>query len=184
MAKVLDQILVVDVESTCWEGSPPEGETSEIIEIGVATIDVRTGARVARESLLVRPQRSRVSAFCTALTTLTQEQVDAGIPFSDACALLRRQYASKDRTWATYGDYDRRQFERQCQDLHVPYPFGPTHLNVKNLFALVQRLPREAGMAEALALQHLPLEGVHHRGGDDAWNIAAILSALLWSSPA
>jgi len=25
----------------------------------------------------------------------------------------------------------------------------------------------------------LPLEGTHHRGGDDAWNIAAILSALL-----
>jgi hypothetical protein len=25
----------------------------------------------------------------------------------------------------------------------------------------------------------LPLEGTHHRGGDDAWNIAAVLLALL-----
>ena len=31
----------------------------------------------------------------------------------------------------------------------------------------------------ALELLNLPLEGTHHRGGDDAWNIAAILSRLL-----
>jgi inhibitor of KinA sporulation pathway (predicted exonuclease) len=31
------------------------------------------------------------------------------------------------------------------------------------------------------ALRHLglPLEGTHHRGGDDAWNIAAILAWCL-----
>jgi hypothetical protein len=34
-------------------------------------------------------------------------------------------------------------------------------------------------MSEALALLNLPLEGVHHRGGDDAWNIAGILSELV-----
>ncbi len=25
----------------------------------------------------------------------------------------------------------------------------------------------------------MPLEGTHHRGGDDAWNIAAVLCLLL-----
>jgi inhibitor of KinA sporulation pathway (predicted exonuclease) len=34
-------------------------------------------------------------------------------------------------------------------------------------------------MEQALELLNLPLEGTHHRGGDDAWNIAAILSELL-----
>ena len=34
-------------------------------------------------------------------------------------------------------------------------------------------------MDEALRLLGLPLEGTHHRGGDDAWNIAAVLLALL-----
>ena len=29
-------------------------------------------------------------------------------------------------------------------------------------------------MSEALKRMGLPLEGTHHRGGDDAWNIAAI----------
>lgn len=29
MARKLDQILVIDVEATCWEGNPPPGQTSE-----------------------------------------------------------------------------------------------------------------------------------------------------------
>ena len=181
MAKQLDVVLVVDVEATCWEGTPPEGEENEIIEIGLCLLDVKTGERRERESILVRPERSRVSAFCTELTTLTQAQVEQGISFGEACALLRTKYLAQQRVWASYGDYDRRQFERQCQRTGVGYPFGATHLNVKTLFALVHALPREVGMAAALARLGLPLEGSHHRGADDAWNIAGILSHLLQS---
>jgi inhibitor of KinA sporulation pathway (predicted exonuclease) len=179
LARTLDQIVVVDVESTCWEGQPPPGEESEIVEIGVCALDVATGARAEQRSILVRPERSRMSPYCTQLTTLTQEQVDSGISFAEACALLATTYQTRERTWASYGDYDRRQFERQCAAHGVRYPFGITHLNVKNLFALVYQLPREVGMDAALARLGLPLEGTHHRGGDDAWNIAAILGHLL-----
>jgi hypothetical protein len=39
--RLLDRILVIDVESTCWErGREPAGAESEIIEIGVAEVDV------------------------------------------------------------------------------------------------------------------------------------------------
>jgi inhibitor of KinA sporulation pathway (predicted exonuclease) len=179
MAKRLDRILVIDVEATCWEGFPPPGEENEIIEIGVCTIDVRQQRRADRESILVRPQRSRVSPFCAQLTTLTQADVDGGIPFEEACRLLGRKYECDQRPWASYGDYDRNQFERQCRSFGVRYPFGPTHLNVKNLFALCRGLEREVGMDAALGMLGLPLEGTHHRGGDDAWNIAAVLLALL-----
>lgn len=179
MARRLDRIVVVDVESTCWQGAAPPGEESEIIEVGVCTLDVATGERLERADILVRPERSRVSPFCTRLTTLTQEQVDAGVSFAEACATLKRQYGVRDRVWASYGDYDRRQFERQCRACGVEYPFGPAHLNVKSLFALIHALPREIGMDEALNVLGIPLEGTHHRGGDDAWNIAGILSAIL-----
>jgi inhibitor of KinA sporulation pathway (predicted exonuclease) len=179
MARHLDLIVVVDVESTCWEGAPPPGEENEIIEIGVATLEVGTCTRLERDSFLVVPERSKVSAFCTSLTTLTQEQVDGGIGFPQACTLLAKRYGTRERVWASYGDYDRRQFERQCAARRVPYPFGPTHLNVKSLFALARGLTREVGMAQALELAGLPLEGTHHRGGDDAWNIAGLLAALL-----
>ena len=179
MSKYMDQIIVVDVESTCWEGAPPAGQESEIIEIGVCPLDVASGQRLSRRSILVRPERSTVSDFCTRLTTLTQEQVEGGISFAAACELLKREYATRERVWASFGDYDRRQFERLCRSRGIGYPFGTRHINVKALFAVVQALPHEVGMEGALYQLNLPLEGTHHRGDDDAWNIALILSTLL-----
>ena len=179
MAKNLDQIIVVDVESTCWQGMPPAGQESEIIEIGICTLDIASGEREEKRSILVKPSRSKISDFCTQLTTLTQEQVDKGVDFANACSILRNKYSSKDRVWASYGDYDRRQIEKQCQARKINYPFGPSHINVKTLFAVIHAFSEEMGMAEALELLDIPLEGTHHRGVDDAWNIAAILSKLL-----
>jgi inhibitor of KinA sporulation pathway (predicted exonuclease) len=179
MARRLDRIIVVDVESTCWEGPPPDGQENEIIEIGACSLDIASGERTDRTCILVTPERSTVSEFCTKLTSLTQAEVDAGVPLAEACAMLKQQFRTKDRLWASYGDYDRRQFERQCQDRRITYPFGPTHLNVKNLFALSMQLGHEVGMGQALEKLGIPLEGTHHRGVDDAWNIAAILAAVL-----
>ncbi|MBD1924497.1 exonuclease domain-containing protein [Microcoleus sp. FACHB-831] len=182
MGKKLDQIIVIDVESTCWQGPPPAGQESEIIEVGICILEVASGERLEKRSILVKPERSKVSDFCTKLTTLTQEQVDKGVDFPNACSILRNKYSSKDRIWASYGDYDRRQFEKQCGAKKLTYPFGFTHINVKNLFAVVHAFPEEVGMDTAMELLDLPLEGTHHRGADDAWNVAAILSKLLLQS--
>lgn len=179
MTKKLDQIIVIDVESTCWQDSKPADQENDIIEIGICTLDVASGQRLEKESILVQPERSSVSEFCTQLTTLTQAQVEQGIALKAACSLLKNKYFSKERIWVSYGDYDRRQFERQCQSLQVSYPFDTRHINVKSLLAIIYALSQEVGMDKALELLNLPLEGTHHRGGDDAWNIAAILSKLL-----
>ena len=69
--------------------------------------------------------------------------------------------------------------ERQCAREHVPYPFGATHLNVKHLHAVAHALPHEIGMMDALRAAAITHEGTHHRGDADAWNIAALLAALL-----
>jgi inhibitor of KinA sporulation pathway (predicted exonuclease) len=178
MVKKLDHVIVVDIESTCWEDSSPPGEVSEIIEIGVCPLELSTGRRLAKRSILVNPKRSRVSEFCTRLTTLTQAQVDTGVTFTEACEVLRKEYQTRERVWASFGDYDRTMFQNQCEATGVPYPFGPRHLNVKTLFAISQGLPHEVGAAQTIALMGVPFEGTHHRGDDDAWNIAGILAAL------
>ncbi len=180
MAGKLDQLLVIDVESTCWEGPPPAGEEKEIIEIGICALDVATGERVGRHSILVKPERSQISDFCAGLTHLTQANVDRnGVSFGRACAILRRRYAARDRVWASYGDYDRRQFEKQCAEQDILYPFGPSYINVKTLFALFNGMPQEVGLLTALDLMHLPVEGTHHRGVDDAWNTAQLLWVMM-----
>lgn len=179
MPRLLDQILVIDVESTCWDGNPPAGSLSEIIEIGVCPVDVRQLERMDRRSLLVRPEKSVVSPFCTQLTTLTDEQLASGQTFADACRTLAKDYKTKDRAWASWGDYDRVQFERCCEAFGVPYPFGRTHINVKSLFSLAGGFTREFGLSEALERLGMTLDGTHHRGHDDAWNIAGIFCRLL-----
>lgn len=174
----LDQLLVVDVEATCWEGVSPLSEKSEIIEIGLCLLDLKTLQRSEKTSLLVRPEFSTVSAFCTQLTTLTPEQVAQGMTFAEACQILQSRYGSIDRVWGSYSDYDRKMFERQCALRNVPYPFGSTHLNIKTLCALHLKLDREIGLAAALKRLRIPLEGTHHRGDDDAWNTAQLLALL------
>lgn len=169
---------VVDVEATCWKGPRPPGQDNEIIEIGLTVVDLDAGERVARHGILVRPRRSRVSAFCTELTGLTQEQVDAGVDFAEACRWLAREHRAGARPWASWGDYDRRQFERQCGATGTEYPFGRRHVNAKQAFGDAHGMPRAPGMDRALEAAGLPLEGRHHRGGDDAWNIAALVLGL------
>jgi len=181
MSKQLDKILIIDIEATCWKGKIPKGQQNEIIEIGICVLDTASGERVASDSILVKP-KSEISEFCTELTTLTRADVEnQGICFEEACAVLKNEYLSKQYTWASYGDYDRRQFERECQEKQVGYPFGTSHINIKNLLALTQSWKREVGMATALERLALPLEGTHHRGVDDARNIAGILAWLLKS---
>lgn len=175
-----DQIIVIDVESTCWQKNIPKGETNEIIEIGICPIDTKSGNVLESKSILVKPKHSTVSEFCAKLTSLTQEDVENGISFSDACSALVDKYGTRDRVWASYGYYDMNQFELQCDRENVKYPFSNTHINVKILFAVVNSLSRQVGMTDALKKLKMPLKGTHHRGGDDAKNIACILSRILF----
>jgi len=78
MGRKLDKIIVVDVESTCWKGKPPEGQINEIIEVGLATVNVETLEIINKQSYIVKPKLSIISNFCTELTSITQEMVDKG----------------------------------------------------------------------------------------------------------
>ena len=179
MARKLDKILVIDVEATCWAGDPPAGQTSEIIEIGLCVLDVASGERSTPRAIMVKPQRSTLSEYCIQLTTITPEMLADWITFAQACDLLRTEYQSHQRTWASYGDYDRLQFMQQCAAWGIPYPFGRSHINVKNLLALQLGLKKEVGLQRGTSLIGLAFEGTVHRGVDDAWNIAAVLARVL-----
>ncbi|MGO1052809.1 exonuclease domain-containing protein [Crossiella sp. CA198] len=208
---------VIDVEATCWPGTPPPGQVSEIIEIGLTVVNLATAQRLRKHRILVRPRQSAVSEFCTELTGLTQTEVDTGVDFAEACALLATEHAAAERAWTSWGDYDRKQFHRQCtptaspsgsrqtnahplnphhtatQPLSPPhtaahrlspphtaaYPLSPRHTNAKAVFTTAFGLRRPAGMARALEIAGLPLQGRHHRGDDDSWNIAALVLCLL-----
>jgi inhibitor of KinA sporulation pathway (predicted exonuclease) len=179
LTRKYDQLIIVDIECTCWEGPTPPDQENEIIEVGVCRLRPDTGERFGKRSILVRPERSVVSPFCTELTTLTQEQVDGGVSFAEACAILQKDYKTKQRVWASYGDYDRQMFESQCEARNIPYPFSASHINIKTLFTLLMGMRHDVGMVTAMGKLALTLEGTHHRGDDDAWNTALVLMKLI-----
>ncbi|WP_330172168.1 exonuclease domain-containing protein [Streptomyces sp. NBC_01498] len=169
---------VVDVGATCWEGQPPPGQASEIIGVGLTVVELRAGERLAKHRLLVRPARSTISPFRTELTGLTPTEVDGGLSFAEACRTLAARHRTGLLPWAGWGDYDRDRFTRQCRRTRAAYPFGHRHTNAKVAFTAAHALRGRPGMAQALKIADLPLEGRHHRGADDAWNIAALVLDL------
>jgi inhibitor of KinA sporulation pathway (predicted exonuclease) len=179
LAKVrFDKLLIVDIEATCWESraAKPKEQHTEIIEVGICTFDIPSWTPEAKSNIVVVPTQSDVTKYCTDLTTWTLPALQKeGVYFQQACKLLQDVYDSKRRVWASWGDYDRTQFYNECRRKDVPYPFGIRHVNLKTVFSIHHKLQKELGMHNALKLIGLDLEGRHHLGMDDAWNIGRIL---------
>ncbi len=70
-------------------------------------------------------------------------------------------------------------FKQDSKLYSVPFPIAYPHVNLKQLFTDTQGLPKRYGMAQALELAGIELEGTHHRGIDDARNIAKLLPLIL-----
>ncbi len=174
--KITDKILVIDLEATCWKSNESRGQTSEIIEIGICVLNTKDGSISQNKGIMVKPKHSTISSFCTELTTITQGLIDEqGISLSDACKLLREEYDAYSYTWASYGGYDLKMMKSECLHKGVDYPLCQDHINVKELFTEAREINKKVGMNGALQILGLPLEGTHHRGVDDAKNIAKIL---------
>ena len=173
-----DAIVVVDLEATCWLGQPPTGERSEVIEIGVALLK-REGI-VKSESILVKPTMSGISDFCTELTGHSWDTLKAGMPFSSACNRLVEKHGSRNRVWASWGNYDRRMMKDQCELMGVDSPFSWTHINVKDMFSLKYGHRKSFSVENALMEIGVPFAGRPHSGKDDAFNIAILLHQMLW----
>lgn len=182
--------VVVDLEATCWVPEEHEALAAdqrnecEIIEIGAVAVDPVTWAAEREFRAHVRPRRHpTLSPFCTRLTGITQDEVDAAEPFPDVYAAFV-DWAGGDLglVLASWGAWDDRQLRRDATRWGLPEP-GWQGFNVKRLFARrarVQRAPRGGWMGLSAAVSHLggTFAGHAHRALDDARNVAWILREL------
>lgn len=175
--------LVIDLEATCDEHDWPRDE-AEIIEIGATLVDAATLTETAAFQTFVRPvRRPQLTPFCTALTSITQAQVDAAPPYLDAIAALRRAVLPAPRpVFCSWGSFDERLFQAESARREAPHPFEG-HWNLKSAFTAHARTRRRYGLKAALALAGLTFEGTHHRGLDDARNVARLLPWCLGLQP-
>ncbi|WP_323753276.1 3'-5' exonuclease [Marinobacter sp.] len=185
-----ETILVVDIEATCWEDQKtPDGEgqgihNMEIIEIGCALTN-RQGDLLDTQSFLVRPTRNPVlSDFCTDLTGITQSMVDAAPTLPEAIGAMNAWLGDlpDDFIWCSWGNYDRLHLEAQSLlDGAQPGILARPHLNLKRIWRRTTGQKSKNGFAHALAFHGLEFEGHHHRGVDDARNMARVLPYMDWS---
>ena len=175
--------LVVDLEATCDEPqSFPRSET-EIIEIGAVLVAADSLQPVREYQTFVRPIRHpRLTEFCTRLTTITQDQVDGAPRFPQALADLQGFLAGADALLCSWGAYDWNQLRRDGERHRQRLPFR-RHLNLKARFSEKLQTGKRFGMRAALRRVGLRLTGTHHRGIDDARNIARLLPWVLGRTP-
>ena len=173
---LVSHYLVVDLEATCDnEGRVPKSEM-ETIEIGAVMVEAVSLEPVAEWQSFIRPVRhAQLLPFCMELTTITQEQVDSAPEFADVFAdFTGWMRGFEDVVWCSWGYYDQGQLKQDCRHHQVRYTM-PDHLNLKSMFAEEMGMKKAKGVARALRIVELELLGTHHRGIDDARNIARLL---------
>jgi len=172
----MKHFLVVDLEATCSnDGSVPRDEM-ETIEIGAVMCCAKTHQPIAEFQSFIRPVRNPVlTEFCLDLTNISFAQVNSAPTFPIVFAeFVNWANEFSHFTFCSWGDYDRSQLRRDCRYHQVEYPFGNAHINLKAEFA-VSNNSKKKGVQGALRSVGLKFIGSHHRGIDDARNIACLL---------
>ena len=171
--------IIIDLEATCWK-NVMDFSIMEIIEIGAVKLDCDTLEVISEFPRFVRPVvNPLLSDFCKELTSITQKEIDEAETFNIIFPQLLEWIGDEDYKLVTWGNYDPKQFEIDCRrhNIDLPEKFENRHINLKKEFAK-QKQCRPCGMKQALRILKIPLEGTHHRGIDDARNIAKIAQQI------
>jgi inhibitor of KinA sporulation pathway (predicted exonuclease) len=173
--------LVLDLEATCCDQETIQRSEMEIIEVGAVMVSAENLVPIDEFQTFVKPVRRPIlTEFCRSLTSITQAQVDQAPGYVEAMTLLETwlsQYSNA--IFGSWGIFDRNQFKQDSRFHNVPFPIPCRHINLKKYFSKAQKLPKRYSMPEALEMAGLKLEGTHHRGIDDAKNIAKLLPLIL-----
>lgn len=129
----------------------------------------------------VKPVRhATLTPFCTELTSITQSEVDSAPHYSQAITNLVQWMSEYPHfIFCSWGDYDKHQFLQDCAFHRIDYPFNDEHINIKQAFSAALNTKRRFGMNAALKKAGLSLQGTHHRGIDDARNMARLMPTII-----
>lgn len=173
-------LAVLDFEATCWAGS----DEHEIIEFPTVIVDIEKREIIDKFEQFVKPKHNIIlSDFCKNLTTITQEQVNNGIPLKEAIEKHQKFMQKYPKSiLVTCGDWDLKTMlpkDAKFNNIIIHNPFYKNWINIKNYFYNFYRGYKKKGMLEMLKWLRLDLVGVHHRGIDDSINTARIAIEML-----
>lgn len=167
--------ILYDLEATCWLGRPPKG-IQEIIEIGAVKVN-EYGEVIGEYNRFVRPTvNTKLSSFCTKLTTITQQDVDkaqtfpyVGKDFQDWIDIYDDDYVL-----CAWGEFDIRMLKKDC-DLHkMDTDWLHSFSNIKRQYQILKKLDKGTGLKKTTHAEGFEFTGKHHRAIADAENLAKI----------
>jgi len=160
--------VIFDLESTCSDKDKNFRKQSEIIEIGAVK---DTGEEF---QAFIKPKKNPIlTDFCKNLTTIKQEDVDSAEDFSKVINKFW-EFVNGDIVYS-WGIYDKRMIQKECKRRKLPWFFR--HINLKEEYAKIRGI-KQVSMKKALEIENIKLDGIHHRGIDDARNILKIFERI------
>lgn len=172
------RIVCFDLEMCCWNENG-KGTTGEIIEFGLAEIDLVKGEIVKRAQYYVKPDHDPISPFCTQLTGITPRTVaKQGRPLAAVIQSVVKNFGGANKIFASWGRDDLI-LQQECQQKGIDLPFVE-FLNLSALFLIKQR-SKEKRIGHRQAQESLGIEwqGRQHSAYVDAHNLAMLALKLL-----
>ena len=183
---VFDYVCVLDFEATCEDGV--KYFDHEVIEFPSVLLKFngQTYEPIAEFQQFCKPLKNpTLSKFCTELTGITQEQVDAGYNFPDVLNShynwLTEQTNGGSVIILTCGYWDlSTMMPNECKTWAIiPPAIYNQYINVKKEVQNFYKNDNCRGMFSILQELGIELEGRHHSGIDDCRNIAKIFQRMV-----
>jgi 3'-5' exoribonuclease 1 len=168
--------IVFDLEATCWEND--RSRLNEIIEIGA--VKINDSLEIIEEfQTFIKPKLNpQLSEFCTRLTSIEQKDTDSAPSFTQAARHFLDWIGDEPYVLCSWGLYDKKQLTSDCRLHNFRTDWLNRHISIKHQHGTLIGRSRGVGMGKALEMLKLPLVGTHHRGIDDARNIAKIFITI------
>jgi len=172
--------LIVDLEATCFE-IPKTPDLNEVIDIGIVVCDHNFNI-IGSWTKLVKPKINvKLSGFCLRLTKIQQQQIDEAQPLVSVINEFKQHYQNKYQNnldniiWYTWGDWDVKCLNNDCNRNEIPFPFGQ-HKNLRNIYAQERNdgITNKCSIKEVLHRENLQNIYRLHRGIGDAYAAAHI----------
>ncbi|MBY6188340.1 exonuclease domain-containing protein [Marinobacter hydrocarbonoclasticus] len=178
------RILCIDTELTCWDDPAfQKAQTLEIIQFGLAEIDLDRFTVSRSGSYYVTNTRHGISKFCYDLTGISQKTLDKrGMPLAQAAELMTQKWGVGQRWNAlvSWGD------ERACMEPDfvakgVAYPFHNSLMNLEDYFrfSFCQKRREKASLKSAAIRYGVEVAQPQHNAEADALTLANLVMAMI-----
>lgn len=165
--------IIFDLEATCERDD--REFPKEIIEIGAVMVN-KNKEIISEFNVFVKPViNPTLTDFCKELTSIRQRDVDNADTFNVAIKRFKEWIGSEPYVLCSWGHYDKGQLKKDSKLHNLSYGWVDSHISLSHQLADAEKR-KKTGMKASLKRVGIPMTGIHHRGIDDARNIAKLFT--------